>query len=630
MIQRPRVPNVLPFRRGTPSWLPARPSSPPPVDPPPLAPVDAPESTQRLIEAAPTRAIDVFLRYLKAEGCRVVFGIPGGLLHPFFEAVEHDDEISLVVSKHEEGAAFMADGYARTSRRLAVCAGTAGPGATNLLTGVACAYADGVPMLVVTGQAASAGIGRGAAQETGREDMDIVAMFRPVTKYSAMVTSPESMAQHLRRALRMALTGRPGPVHLNIPVDFWERPLEEEWFDPKTYRPATATFDRNAVQRATELLLGAKRPVLLVGSGVGIAGAEDHLRALAELLPARVATTPRAKGLFPEDHPLSLGVFGFAGHREARETLLGGPEGRPDLEADLVLTVGASLNETTTFNWTPKLRENKSLIQLDIDADRIGRNYPVDVPLVGDAQSILVEIVYHAHRRMREGVGPSSTWGGAPALVRGHMRYSDPDQRVSEATPLVPQRWRSDLEEALPEDAIVFSDIGGHMLFNLHHLCVREGQRFVLNLGFGSMGHGTVAPIGAALANPGRPVFAIVGDACFTMNGMDLITAVECGVPVIWIVETNNMHGITWHGSKMVGQRRPLESVVYRKPLDVAAIARAMGLSAWVVDAPGKLQGAVREALDRGGPALLEVRVDGRVAPPLGDRAKTIAGFTKK
>src|SRR3954447_19873821 len=177
--------------------------------------------------ATPTVA-DVFMRYLKAEGVRVVFGIPGGLLYPFFLAVEEDPELSLVVSKHEEGAAFMADGYARVSRRLAVCAGTSGPGATNLMTGVSCAFADGVPMLVITGQAASHALGKGAAQETWREDIDIVAMFAPVTKYSAMVSSASQMSMHLRRALRRALSGRPGPVHLNVPVDFWEKPLHED------------------------------------------------------------------------------------------------------------------------------------------------------------------------------------------------------------------------------------------------------------------------------------------------------------------------------------------------------------------------------------------------------------------
>jgi acetolactate synthase I/II/III large subunit len=569
-------------------------------------------------------AIDVFLKYLKAEGVELVFGIPGGLLHPLFEWLEAQDAIRLIVTKHEEGAAFMADGYARTSGKLAVCAGTSGPGATNLVTGVACAFADGIPMLVVTGQAASHAFGKGAAQETAREDMDIVAMFRPVTKYSAMVGSPESLPGHLRRALRQALTGRPGPVHLNVPVDFWEKPVNEGWFDPSTYRPSTCTFDRGAVRRAAELLLAAERPVILAGSGIALAKAEDHLISLAELLPARVATSPRAKGVFPEDHGLSLGVLGVAGHRHASETVLGD-------DVDVLLTLGASLNETTTLNWHPKLVPSKALIQCDIDVDRIGRNYPVDVPLVGDVQTILLEIIYQLHRRIREGAMPASRWADAPALERGHDRYLDPALRQSDAMPLTPQRWRCDLGEVLPQNAFVFSDIGGHMLFNIHHLHIGRGQNFMINLGFGSMGHGTVAPIGAALAHPDRPVITIVGDACFTMNGMELLTASEYGIPVLWIVENNNMHGITYHGSASVAKDgKPLTSIRYERPIEIASIARSMGMRAWVVDSPGKIQRAVREWLPSRAPGLIEVRVDGSLAPPLGGRASSLAGFISR
>ncbi|HTQ04409.1 MAG TPA: thiamine pyrophosphate-binding protein [Polyangiaceae bacterium] len=573
---------------------------------------------------ATPRVIDVFLRYLKAEGVRVVFGIPGGLLHPLFEAIEEDAELTLAVSKHEEGAAFMADGYARVGRRLGVCAGTSGPGATNLMTGVSCAFADGVPMLVITGQAASHALGKGAAQETSREDIDIVAMFEPVTKYSAMVASPAQMPQHLRRALRLALTGRPGPVHLNVPVDFWEKPLSEDWFDPATYRPATSTFDRAALQQAVDVLHAAQRPVLLVGSGVAIANAEQHLLALADALPARVATTPRAKGVFPEDHELSLGVFGFAGHELARKTLLGE-------EVDVIFTVGSSLNETATLNWHPALARSRRFIQLDIDVDRIGRNYPVDLALVGDAQTILVELVYHLHRKIRDGRLPQSLWRHADPVERGHSRYMTPEQRVSDAVPLTPARWRCDIERALPEDAVVFSDIGGHMLSNIHHLCIRGRQRFIINLGFGSMGHGTVAPIGAALADPRHPVIAIIGDACFMMNGMDLITAVEYEVPVVWIVENNNMHGITYHASKKLSRSgRPLRAASYRRPLEIAAMARAMGLRTEVVDRPGQIQRALHDALASRVPALIEVRVDPMVPPPVTDRAKSLAGFIER
>lgn len=572
---------------------------------------------------APT-VVDVFLRYLKAEGVEIVYGIPGGLLFPFFEAIERDPDLQLVVCRHEEGAAFMADGFARISGRLAVCAGTGGPGSTNLLTGVAVAFADGVPMLVVTGQAASHALGKGAAQETTREDMDIVAMFAPVTKYSAMVTSAGGLPHHLRRALRLALTGRPGPVHLNVPVDIWEGTINEDWFDPKTYRPSTQPFDRKAVQHASDALVSAEYPVLLVGSGAREAAASGQVMALAELLPCRVATTPRAKGVFPEDHPLSLGVLGFAGHQDATRTILGD-------DVDVLLTVGASLNETTTLNWEERLRPSGTFIQLDIDPDRIGRNYPVDVALVGDAQSILLELVYHLHRQIREDVVVASRWADAQPLRRGHERYLDPELRVSNQRPLTPQRWRVELEEVLPDDAVIFSDIGGHMLFNVHHLCIGRNQQFVLNLGFGSMGHGTVAPIGAAMSARGPRVFAIIGDGCFAMNGMELITAVEYDVPVIWIVENNGMHGITWHGSKKLGKGgQPLSSIVLRQPMDVAAIARAMGLAAWTVDAPGSIQDAVNRALSQTVPCLIEVRVDGMISPPLGGRVDSLAGFIRR
>jgi acetolactate synthase I/II/III large subunit len=590
-------------------------------------PASHPEAPPPVVVAAPApatqRMVDVFIRYLKAEGVTHVFGIVGGLLYPMFASVEADPDFTLIHVKHEEGAAFMADGHARTTGRIAVCAGTSGPGSTNMLTGVACAFADGVPMLVITGQAASHALGKGAAQETPREGIDIVDMFRPVTKYSAMVTSAESLPHHLRRAMRLALSGRPGPVHLNVPVDLWEKASTEEWFDPSTYRPESRGFDRQAVQRAADALLAAEFPVILAGSGVAIAGAREHLRALVDMLPARVATSPKAKGVFPEDHPSSLGILGNAGHRDARDTILGD-------EVDVLLTVGASLSETSTFNWTPRLRPSGTLIQLDVDPDRIGRNYPVDVPLVGDAQAILVELVYHLHRRIRDGVFPASRWGERPDMERGHGRYDDAASRTSDSVPVTPPRWRADLQEVLPDDAIVFSDIGGHMLFNLHHLSIGRRQQFILNMGFGSMGHGTVAPIGAALANPGRPVFALVGDGCFMMNGLEIATAVEHDVPVIWIVENNNMHGITWHCSKLLGKGKGMQTAISRRPLEIAAIGRAIGVHARVVDRPGQLQGAVLEALKLGGPALIEVRVDGSVSPPLGERAKSLAGFIEK
>lgn len=366
----------------------------------------------------PQPAVEVLLRYLKAEGVRYVFGIPGGLIFPFVEAVEADAELELIVTRHEEGAAFMADGYARVSGRLAVCTGTSGPGATNLLTGVACAFADGVPMLVITGQAATYALGKGAAQETSREDIDVVAMFKPVTKYSAMAPTAQTLPHHVRRALRHALTGRPGPVHINVPVDLWGQPVVETWLAPESYRPSSRVLDRRAVRQAAEALLAARRPLLLAGSGVNVSQAGLSLRAVAELLPARVATTPRAKGAFPEDHELSLGVLGFGCHREARETALG-------RDVDVLVTIGASLNETTTFNWNPDLCAGKKLVQIDIDPQCIGRNYPVDVAVEGDADAVLTEL----HEQLQRGLRGRARTVQAPPR-RGGYRAGDGAARL--------------------------------------------------------------------------------------------------------------------------------------------------------------------------------------------------------
>ncbi|HSG66467.1 MAG TPA: thiamine pyrophosphate-dependent enzyme, partial [Gammaproteobacteria bacterium] len=204
-----------------------------------------------------------------------------------------------------------------------------------------------------------------------------------------------------------------------------------------------------------------------------------------------------------------------------------------------------------------------------------------------------------------------------------------PELRASEQTPVTPQRWRRDLNEVLPADAIVFSDIGGHMLFNIHNLRFGRDQQFFINLSFACMGHGTVAPIGAKLAVGDRPVFGIVGDACFTMNGMELLVAVEYDVPVIWIIENNQMHGVTWHATAKA-RGAPMDSIVYKKPLQIDKLASAMGLELFVVEGPGQMQAAVTEALARNRPTVIEVRVDPSIGPPLEDRAELIGGFSRE
>lgn len=276
----------------------------------------------------------LLLSYLKVEGTEYIFGIPGGALTPLYEALSHQSEVRPILAKHEQGAAFMADGYARVSGHLGVCCATSGPGGTNALSGIACAYADSISVLMLTAQVATAAMGKGALQESTLFGVDLVEIFKPVTKLSAALTSASKSAELIRRALRTALSERRGPVHLSVPGDLARQPFPRDFQAPDQYRASTALVDRAAIADVARLLARAARPCILAGSGVGLSGGAEELRVVAELLGVPVATTPKAKGILPEDHPLSLGVFGYGGHPRAERYLCSGT-------VDVLLVIGS-------------------------------------------------------------------------------------------------------------------------------------------------------------------------------------------------------------------------------------------------------------------------------------------------
>ncbi|MEK7384197.1 MAG: thiamine pyrophosphate-binding protein, partial [Elusimicrobiota bacterium] len=339
-------------------------------------------------------AVGLLLEYLEAEGVDCIFGIPGGPLMPLYEAIFESGRIRPIITKHEEGAAFMADGYARVSGRLGVCCTTTGPGATNALTGLACAQRDSVPVMLLTAQIATAAFGKGAAQESSPLGIDIVDLYKAATKASVMLVSPEKMADMTRHLLRKCLSGRPGPVHFSLPADMMKRPVASDVWRPEHYRPQSELFDRRSVREAAQLLLRARRPAILAGYGVHLSRAYGELMVLAERLNIPVATTPRAKGVFPEDHPLSLGVFGMAGSPQADAVLLSD-------QTDLLLVIGTSLGETSTHAWDPRLGRDRALLQIDVDPGEIGKNYPVRAGLVGDAKRVLMEIGFELEREVQ-------------------------------------------------------------------------------------------------------------------------------------------------------------------------------------------------------------------------------------
>ncbi len=579
-----------------------------------------------LPEAPPTpetiSAVQLLLVYLEQEGVDTIFGIPGGPLMPLYEGIYDRGNIRPIITKHEEGAAFMADGYARVSGRLGVCCTTTGPGATNAMTGVACAYRDSVPIMILTAQVALAAFGKGAAQESSPLGIDIVDMYKSVTKASVMLMAPEKMADVVRHLLRTGLSGRPGPIHLSLPADMVKRQIPVDLRAPSQYRPQAEPYDRRSVKEAAKLLLRARRPTILAGYGVHLSRAYGELKTLAERLKIPVATTPKAKGVFPEDHILSLGIFGLAGSPQADAMLLSG-------DTDLVLAIGTSFSEAGSHAWDPRFMNGKELMHIDVDPREIGKNYPVKVGLVGDAKQVLLELNYQLERDSRW-MDTTMDFGHRLASLRAlkamHPRFLDARSLEDESLPLRPQRVIVELRRALPDDGILFCDIGNCMSWALHYFTVREPGTFIINMGFGSMGHAVAGSIGGKLAAKDRPVVALVGDAAFAMNGMEVHTAVENDIPVVWVVMNNGGHGMV-HVGETLQFKGKFSTSQFKHPLDAAQIAEAVGALAFRVSKAGETEKAIRQALASGRPSVIDVRIDPEAMPPLGIRLATLERF---
>jgi|CXWL01.1.fsa_nt_gi acetolactate synthase-1/2/3 large subunit len=575
--------------------------------------------------AAPVTAVGLLLKYLEAEGTDCIFGIPGGPLMPLYEAIFEGKRIRPILAKHEGGAAFMADGYARVSGRLGLCCTTTGPGATNALTGIACASRDSVPVLILTAQIATAAFGKGAAQESSPLGIDIVDLYKAVTKASIMLVSPDKISDMIRYLLRRALGGRPGPVHLSLPADMMKRPVPDEAWPRDQYRPQSELFDRRSVREAAGLLLRARRPAILAGYGVHLARGYKELLVLAERLNIPVATTPKAKGVFPEDHPLSLGVFGLAGSPQADAALL-------SADTDLLLVVGTSMGEASTHAWDPRLAKDRAFLQIDVDPAEIGKNYPVSVGLVGDAKRVMMELGFELEREaQRVGTAPDleKRRVAVSEIKRAHPRFIDAASMDDVSVPLKPQRVVAELRRALPDDAILFVDIGNVMAWALHYFEVRRPGSFFINMGFGSMGHGVAAAIGGKLAAPRRPVAALVGDGAFAMNGMEVHTAVENDIPVIWVVQNNGGHGMVHLGETMQFKGK-FHTALFNHQLDIVKMAEGMGALAFKAELPGDVERFVRLALAANRPTVIDARTDVNAFPPAAVRLETLERFFNK
>lgn len=546
---------------------------------------------------------------------KYIFGIPGGAIEDLNTAIFCDEDIESIVTKHEEGAAFMADGYARVSGEIGVCCATSGPGASNLITGLASAYADSIPVLALTGQVATSVFGKGALQEAGAEGVNIVSIFRTFTKYSGMLIDERRVQYMLQKAIRTALSGPTGPVHLNLPINMMKRQVEYE--SVCSLRNNTRMFNTQRVREAAVKLVRAKHPVIVAGWGVSLSRGAYELRELAQLLQIPVATSPKGKGVFPENHPLSLGVLGFAGNPAAAEYVVGE-------DVDVMLAVGTSFNEMMSSGWSEELAPKDCLIHIDVNHEAIGRNYCAAIGLEGDARMTIKELSKAViEERSCQGMRTSSFEKRVAELKQ--QEECKAQQDIHDSTLYHPRKLVEELQASCPDETIFFADMGCVMAWATRYMKFSVPYCFYQSMGFGSMGYAVAAPVGAKLAKPERPVVAMVGDGSFQMNGFEVATAVNYDLPVVWVVFNNAMLGMVYHGRRLFTKPIPDGLTPHFKRVDFVKIAEGLGARGIKVETPGAItKEFMNDVFEANVPTVIDVHIDEEAVPPIHARIKTV------
>jgi acetolactate synthase-1/2/3 large subunit len=549
---------------------------------------------------APTvRGADHLVSMLAEAGVEIVFGLPGGAISPVHDALL-DTNIRCVTTRHEAGAMFAAAGYAHSTGKLGVVAVTSGPGFLNAMTGLASAWCDGLPVLLLVGEVPRMASGKGMLQDGSAHGLQIIEMARYVSKMAVEVPRPSALPYLMKRAMATALSGRKGPVVLTLPLDVTTAQLSP----PQIHGSVTfgGMVSPDTLDEVAGLLLGAERPLILAGSGVRNDGAPARLRKLAERLGCPIATTPKAKGVFPERHPLSLGVLGVGGHPSVRRYLESG--------VDVVVAVGTSLGDLASDGFSPLLQGTRALVHVDIDARQIGKSYSPTHAVVASATEFfggLTERVGDRQPRLR----------ATPNGVERHKlpRSTKPD-RISPADAL------RELQQQLPADTIYTIDSGEHFLFAVHYLETNTPDSFIAMSGLGSMGQSIGAAVGAQLAYPDRTVAAICGDGCFAMNAFEVATAVAERLPLRVFVFNDERLGMVEKGCQTLYGRHPEYPT---NPLDVCDIARGLGAATIRIDQPGKLEAARELLRTTPGPVVIDVRIDHEIQIPKNNRVALLA-----
>lgn len=559
---------------------------------------------------------DLIVDILNRIGVEYVFGVPGGGIEPLYDAMarsERSGGLRTILARHESGAAFMADGYARETGKLGVCCTTTGPGATNILTGVAAAYVDQVPLLVLTGQTQHGWFGRGSTQDSSSDGVDIVSMFRHCTRYTSLVSHPDQLENKLIKAISIASSQTPGPCHLSIPIDLMRAPYIGK-FNQQPVQPYTAQEllpNPNVMLRLNSLLQNSKKAVLVLGKGAEI-GAR-YIIGLAEQKQWPIITTPMGKGLVSSLHPLYMGVYGLGGHPSADAVLR-------DKSVDLIIVVGSVLDETETVCWNPDGLINNKLIHIDTSEENFHRSAVAKLHVLGSPRYIFKKLLHEANE--------SNAYG----FVRGdgndcyHKQFenlNNAELQVGE-NKLPPQILFHHLSATVPADTRIVVDIGNSFLWGIHYWQCRHEQGdytnlFRLGLGYGSMGWGIGAAVGTAIANPEIPVVCFTGDGSLLMNGQEITVAIQERLNILFVVLNDQCLGTVKHGQMLANAEDTSHEL---PPIDFELLAKSYQLNSKKIKTVEELKQFDAEEVfaQRNGPFLLEVMIDPDQVPPMGAR----------
>ena len=532
---------------------------------------------------------EIVVECLKEQGVDTVFGYPGGSILNIYDALyKHSDEVNHILTSHEQGAAHAADGYARATGKTGVCMATSGPGATNLVTGIATAYMDSIPVVAITANVNLPSLGKDSFQE-----VDIAGVTMPITKHGYIVKDVNQLADTLRKAFEIAGSGRPGPVLVDITKDVTANTAE---FTPKTPEPLEkrSNYTEEDLKNAAELINNAKKPFIFVGGGAVLSGASGEVRALAKKLEAPVCDSLMGKGVFDGRDPLYTGMLGMHGTKASNLGVS---------ECDLLIALGVRFSDRVIGN-PKKFAENAKIIHIDIDAAEINKNIKTDASVVGDLKEVL-----GALNKMID-VEPNKEWA---KHVEG---YKEKYPLKYEEEALSCPYFIEQIDKATEGKAIITTDVGQHQMWAAQFYRYSEPRTFLSSGGLGTMGYGLGACIGAKLGRPDKTVINIAGDGCFRMNMQELATAGRYNIPIVEVVINNQVLGMVRQWQTLFYGHRYSQTIL-NDAVDYCKVAEALGCVAYKVTKKEEALPAIKEAIACGRPALIEVVIheDDKVFP---------------